>query len=39
MVCKYPQRNVSYLGQICIMWKMRYSQRTREFALSPCKVN
>ena len=32
---KISQRSVSCLGQICIMWEMRYSYRTKEFVLSP----
>ena len=39
MVWKYHQRNVNYLEQICIIWEMRYSYRTKEFALSPCEVD
>ena len=27
-----PQRSVNYLGQICPIWVMRYSFRTKEFA-------
>ena len=32
-----PQRNVSYLGQIYIIWAMRYLLRTREFELRTCE--
>ena len=39
MASKYPERNVNYLGQICIMWGMGYSYKAKEFVLCLSEVD